>query len=424
MDFELQVMNDLLSQSAVSNNDNDRTFAPSLSIHTSAGLPDALEGFLNALEPHLPWKKFGNTADDWVCSLQLEGASAVWAAIDMCLQVAMIEDPETNKDRTMVAVGKTSYHGPPSTSFGGSSPLWTKHYQIHYPTPVAGEVIDEDVLLSQFTAFLDTNGDKIGVILIEPQWGSSQAGLPWPKSLVQKYIELSKGRGIKVVCDEIMCGLGRHGHGTFFASEAWDLDPDAITFGKAIGGGSYQLAGAVLKTGRDLLASKGKSVMQSHTYAGSSTRALMTATEVLKELPNWFPTISQVGAELGNVLQGVEESSDGMVMCHGQGLMWGGLFRRSDQLSDPTYRNHVIKVFQKHCDAVGILPYHVPVGGFMLSPVLDVHMDTIHQIGERLTQAILLTKTEVGWIGTSTADKAKDSANEVLASPILKEIVV
>jgi adenosylmethionine-8-amino-7-oxononanoate aminotransferase len=162
--------------------------------------------------------------------------------------------------------------------------------------------------------------------------------------------------------------------------------------------------------------------LQSHTYAGSSTRALMTATEVLKELPNWFSTISQIGAELGNVLQGVEESSDGMVMCHGQGLMWGGLFRRSDQLSDPTYRNHVIKVFQKHCDAVGILPYHVPVGGFMLSPVLDVHIDTIHQIGERLTQAILLTKTEVGWVGT--ADKAKTSATNEVASPTLKEIMV
>jgi adenosylmethionine-8-amino-7-oxononanoate aminotransferase len=438
MDFELQVMNDLLAQSTstttttttLNGNNNDsnkndqRLFAPSLSIHTSAGLPEALEGFLDALEPHLPWKKLEpSTYNDWVCSLQLEGASAVWAAVDMCLQVSMIEEPEKNTDRMMVAVGKTSYHGPPSTSFGGASPLWKKHYQIHYPTPVAGEVIDEDALLAAFTSFLDTNGETIGVILIEPQWGSSQAGLPWPKSLVQKYIELSKSRGIKVVCDEIMCGMGRHGHGTFFASEAWDLDPDAITFGKAIGGGSYQLAGAVLKTGRDLLASKGKSVMQSHTYAGSSTRALMTATEVLKELPNWFSTISHLGVELGGVLQKVEDSSDGMIMCHGQGLMWGGLFRRNNQLSDPTYRNHVIKVFQKHCDTVGILPYHVPAGGFMLSPVLDVHIDTIHEIGERLTQAIIMTKEEVGWIAT-TSETKENAANEILTPPLRKEIVV
>jgi adenosylmethionine-8-amino-7-oxononanoate aminotransferase len=400
LDFEQKVMSDLLLQTPIGTN-GEAIYAPSLSIHTSAGLPDALETFLNALEPHLPWKKFG-APDDWTCSLQLEGASAVWAAIDMCLQVAMIEDPERNKDRIKVAVGKTSYHGPPSTSFGGSSPLWQKHYQIHYPTPVAGEVIDEEALFAEFTKFLDTHGDEIGVILIEPQWGSSQAALPWPKTLVLKYIQLSKSRGIKVVCDEIMCGLGRHGHGTFFASEAWDLDPDAVTFGKAIAGGCFQLSGAVLKTGRDLLASKGKSVMQSHTYAGSSTRALMTATEVLTELPKWYPTISQLGVEMGKVLQGVEDASDGLVMCHGQGLMWGGLFRRNRELSDVQYRNRAIQIFKKHCDTVGILPYHVPCGGFMLSPVLDINVGTIYEIGERLKEAIVMTKEELGWTAELT----------------------
>ena len=34
-----------------------------------------------------------------------------------------------------------------------------------------------------------------------------------------------------------MCGLGRHGKGSLFASRDLELDPDAITFGKAIGGG-------------------------------------------------------------------------------------------------------------------------------------------------------------------------------------------
>jgi adenosylmethionine-8-amino-7-oxononanoate aminotransferase len=427
MDFEQQVMDSLLLQSPIgsssssSSSGEENIYAPPLSIHTSAGLPDALETFLNALEPHLPWKKNADSPNDWTCSLQLEGASAVWAAIDMCLQVSMIEQPEKNKDRLMVAVGKTSYHGPPSTSFGGSSPLWQKQYQIQYPTPVAGEVINESELYADFTTFLDTYGDQIGVILIEPQWGSSQAALPWPKSLVQKYIKLSQSRGIKVVCDEIMCGLGRHGHGTFFASEAWDLNPDAITFGKAIAGGCFQLSGAVLKTGRDLLASKGKSVMQSHTYAGSSTRALMTATEVLKELPKWYPTISQLGVELGNVLQGVEDVSDGMIMCHGQGLMWGGLFRRNNMLSDPKFRNSAIQVFQKHCNTVGILPYHVPCGGFMLSPVLDINVDTIYEIGERLKQAVILTKEEVGWVVDHASTNIED---KTLTPRTVTEIVV
>ena len=44
-----------------------------------------------------------------------------------------------------------------------------------------------------------------------------------------------------MLADEIMCGLGRHGKGTLFLSEAWDLNPDAVTFGKAIGGGELAI---------------------------------------------------------------------------------------------------------------------------------------------------------------------------------------
>ena len=90
-------------------------------------------------------------------------------------------------------------------------------------------------------------------MVFEPQWGSSQAALPWPKELLTTYIRKAKAHGIRILCDEIMCGLGRHGQGTLFVSEAWGLDPDAVTFGKAIGGGVYPLSGAVLKKGRDIL---------------------------------------------------------------------------------------------------------------------------------------------------------------------------
>lgn len=61
------------------------------------------------------------------------------------------------------------------------------------------------------------------------QWGSSQAALPWPEHLLKKYISMARERGIKIICDEIMCGLGRHGKGTLFISETWDLDPDCVT---------------------------------------------------------------------------------------------------------------------------------------------------------------------------------------------------
>jgi len=367
--------------------------AAPLSIHTSAGVPEALNGFIDALVPHLPWKNHEEL--DWCLSLQIEGASAVWAAIDMLLQEMALTTGA--KNRTKVAVAATSYHGPPSTSFGAKAPLWTKNHQVQYPAPSPFSEKSEDELIAEYEVFLKDHGSEVGVILFEPQWGSSQAALPWPKNLLTTYIQKAKARGVRVVCDEIMCGLGRHGHATLFVSEAWELDPDAVTFGKAIGGGVYPLSGAIIKKGRDTLQAKGCSVMQSHTYAGSSTRALMTATEVLKEIPKWFPIIAKNGEEMTHIFKYLEKVSEGMITTQGQGLMWGCMFSHAGQNMDEKFRLQAFSTFQEQCDRLGILPYFVPVGGFMVTPMVDVDVGTIYEIGLRLEDALRKTMRVMGW---------------------------
>jgi adenosylmethionine-8-amino-7-oxononanoate aminotransferase len=382
-DYEQKVMEDLLAGNS----------AAPLSLHTSGGVSEAFSGFIDALEPHLPWK--GANELDWCVSLQLEGASAVWAAIDMVLQEAILTTG--NKKRKLVAVGATSYHGPPSTSFGAKCPLWQKSYQVKYPVPIAGMKFIETEYMARFEAFLEKHAHEVGVILFEPQWGSSQAAMPWPQNILKKCIANSKARGIGVVCDEIMCGLGRHGQGSLFASTDLDLDPDAITFGKAIGGGVYPISGAILKKGREKLCEAGCSVMQSHTYAGASVRALMTATEVLREVPNWLPSIQKLGEEMAYIFGYLAKISDGMLITHGQGLMWGGLFTKEGEMGEAGYRSQAMKCFRRHCDEVGVLPYIVPAGGFMVTPMMDVDVGTLYEIGEKLEQVILRTMQEIGW---------------------------
>ena len=72
------------------------------------------------------------------------------------------------------------------------------------------------------------------------------ASTPWPPQLLRAYVTEAKRRGLAVICDEVMCGLGRHGQDPrgatgCFLTECWDLRPDAITFGKSIGGGAGHL---------------------------------------------------------------------------------------------------------------------------------------------------------------------------------------
>jgi hypothetical protein len=143
----------------------------------------------------------------------------------------------------------------------------------------------------------------------------------------------------------------------------------------------------------------------------------MTATEVLQELPNWFASVSKLGEEMGHILRYIQKVSDGMVICHGQGLMWGGIFSRKGQCKNADFRANLVKAFKKHCDELGLLPYHVPLGGFMLSPVLDVDVGTIYKLGELLEQAIIRTRDEVGW--TQSNDSESETASIASSSSSL-----
>jgi hypothetical protein len=100
---------------------------------------------------------------------------------------------------------------------------------------------------------------------------------------------------------------------------------------------------------------------------------------------------------MDHIFRYLTKISKGMLIGHGQGLMWGAIFTRTGRNADAEYRANVVKAFKKHCDELNILPYHVPVGGFMVSPVMDIDVGTIYEMGERLEQAVTRTMEEVNW---------------------------
>ena len=55
----------------------------------------------------------------------------------------------------------------------------------------------------------------------------------------------------------------------------------------------FPLSGVAVLHGANALG--GKKLMQGHTYAGASTLAYLTATEILKTLPNWFGRANTLG---------------------------------------------------------------------------------------------------------------------------------
>lgn len=90
--------------------------------------------------------------------------------------------------------------------------------------------------------------------------------------MILHLVQQAQDRGILVCSDEIMCGLGRHGHGTTFLCESLGFTPDAVTFGKAIAAGQGDvLSGVVLRRGAEKLGSSGRSVLQVRTLKNSES---------------------------------------------------------------------------------------------------------------------------------------------------------
>ena len=82
-------------------------------------------------------------------------------------------------------------------------------------------------------------------VLVEPIQGEAGIVIP-PSGWLKKLEQLCKSQNVLLICDEIQSGLGRTG--TWLASEHENVKPDAVTLGKALGGGLYPVSALV---GRD-----------------------------------------------------------------------------------------------------------------------------------------------------------------------------
>ena len=311
---------------------------------------------------------------------------------------------------TLVATAEASYHGPRSTSLG--QPALRRYHgapltpgQVSYPAASCGSAESPAELLARFDAWLLEHGERVGVLLVEPQWGSSAGALPWDGALLKQVVSRAQACGVLVLCDEIMCGLGRHGKGTLFASEALGIQPDAVTFGKAIAAGVYPLTGAVLRRGRGALAAQGLKTSQSHTYAAASIVAMMVATDVLRELPRWFAHAARLGdvarETLCAAVNGRGEGSVVRCRAHGQGLMWGCLFTvdaarcAGGAAARPEIKAGAMAAFKRQCKQHRVWPYFVPVGGFMVTPVMDVSEADWREAMRRLVRCVEATVEEM-----------------------------
>ncbi|MEM8860548.1 MAG: aspartate aminotransferase family protein [Chloroflexota bacterium] len=133
----------------------------------------------------------------------------------------------------------------------------------------------------------------VAAIVIEPVQGEG-GFLPTPPRFLEKIRQLCDEHDIVMIADEIQCGSGRTGK--VFACEHYDIEPDLITVGKAMGAG-MPIAGVI---GKAHIVDAAHPGGLGGTYSGNPL-ACAAAIEALKMLSE--PTFLARATEVGNKIR-------------------------------------------------------------------------------------------------------------------------
>lgn len=163
------------------------------------------------------------------------GAEAIETAIKAARRWGYLRKGIPN-DKAEIIVFENNFHGRTVGIISFSSDNEYRHqfgpYLPGFHIAPFGNIEEVEKLINKNTC----------AVLVEPIQGEAGIVMP-PKGWLKKLEQLCRKENVLLICDEIQSGLGRTG--TWLASEHEDVKPDAVTLGKALGGGLYPISALV-----------------------------------------------------------------------------------------------------------------------------------------------------------------------------------
>lgn len=270
------------------------------------------------------------------------------------------------------------FHG---KSIGSLSLMGKKHYRKHFE-PLLPDILfsgfgDADGLEQQLHA-ADRIGKSVAAVVIEPVQGEAGAIVPpdtyWPRvrEACDKYDAL-------LVADEVQTGLGRTGR--MFAVEHWDVVPDILCLGKALGGGVMPLA-AFVSTAEIWQPLEADVDLHSSTTGGNPLACAAGIAAIQVTVEEKLP--AQAAAKGKYMLQRLREMAcrypDTMAEVRGLGLLLG------IQFTKPELGWKVIsELFRKGVLLAGTLNNAKTV---RLEPALNIPYELLDEILNRLEDTL------------------------------------
>ena len=183
-------------------------------------------------------------------------------------------------EKTHIISRKNAYHGSTiaAGSLGGMSAMHEQtrglNYIHHINQPhwfaAGGEEDREEFgvrIARELEAKIDELGeDKVAAFIAEPVQGAGGVIVP-PDSSWPEIRRISAERDLLLIMDEVICGLRRTGN--WYGCETNDLNPDLMTFAKAVTNGYIPLGGVMVGNKvADVLLSHGGEFAHGLTYSG------------------------------------------------------------------------------------------------------------------------------------------------------------
>jgi adenosylmethionine-8-amino-7-oxononanoate aminotransferase len=136
-------------------------------------------------------------------------------------------------------VARRAPYQPMLAEWGHIAPCFCYHCPFEKEFPECRLACADD--LDTFLAANDA--DSAGAFIFEPVVGATLGAAVPPEGYAARIAEICRKRGILLIADEVMTGMGRTGKP--FAVQHWGVEPDIILAGKGIASG-YAPLGAVL----------------------------------------------------------------------------------------------------------------------------------------------------------------------------------
>ncbi|WP_394243036.1 putrescine aminotransferase [Vibrio astriarenae] len=182
---------------------------------------------------------------------------------------------------------------------------------------------DADAVEAQLKAAQEV-GEGIAAVIAEPIQGEAGAIVP-PDDYWPRLREICDKYGVLLIADEVQTGFGRTG--TLFGVDHWNVTPDIMCFGKALGGGVIAMSGffASAKLWKVL---EPNPFMHTTTTGGNpvACAAALAQISVLLE-ENLAGQAAEKGEYIKSKLSVIKEKHPGVLTdVTGRGLLLGMVF--------------------------------------------------------------------------------------------------